>query len=56
MSPTVWRKLTQILQVVLADGSIVNANKRSNADLWRALKGGANNFGKPPNIFIAGVE
>ncbi|KAK5632853.1 hypothetical protein RRF57_008568 [Xylaria bambusicola] len=34
-------------EVVLADGSIVNANKHSHADLWWALKGGANNFGKP---------
>ncbi|OSS44887.1 hypothetical protein B5807_09374 [Epicoccum nigrum] len=32
-------------QVVLADGSIVNANKTSNADLFRALKGGSSNFG-----------
>ncbi|KAI1350195.1 putative FAD-binding oxidoreductase [Xylaria sp. FL0043] len=31
--------------VVLADGSIVNANKHSHPDLWWALKGGANNFG-----------
>ncbi|GAP93181.2 putative fad binding domain protein [Rosellinia necatrix] len=32
-------------EVVLADGSVVNANQTSNADLWWALKGGANNFG-----------
>ncbi|KAI1368143.1 putative FAD-binding oxidoreductase [Xylaria arbuscula] len=32
-------------EIVLADGSIVNANKHSHADLWWALKGGANNFG-----------
>ncbi|KAI1499597.1 putative FAD-binding oxidoreductase [Biscogniauxia marginata] len=32
-------------EVVLADGSIVNANAKSNPDLWWALKGGANNFG-----------
>ncbi|TGJ87169.1 hypothetical protein E0Z10_g1588 [Xylaria hypoxylon] len=32
-------------EVVLADGTIVNANKHSHADLWWALKGGANNFG-----------
>ncbi|KAI0117947.1 putative FAD-binding oxidoreductase [Nemania sp. FL0031] len=31
--------------IVLADGSIVNANKHSHPDLWWALKGGANNFG-----------
>jgi hypothetical protein len=32
-------------QVVLADGRIVNANKRTNADLFTALKGGNSNFG-----------
>jgi hypothetical protein len=32
-------------EVVLADGSIVTASKENNADLWRALKGGGNNFG-----------
>ncbi|KAI5857322.1 FAD binding domain-containing protein [Durotheca rogersii] len=32
-------------EVVLADGTIVNANRNTNADLWRALKGGGNNFG-----------
>lgn len=32
-------------EVALADGSIVNANKTSNSDLWKALKGGSGNFG-----------
>lgn len=32
-------------EVVLADGSIVNANKRENPRLFKALKGGGNNFG-----------
>lgn len=32
-------------QVVLADGSIVDANKNTNSDLFTALKGGNNNFG-----------
>ncbi|KAK2868015.1 hypothetical protein FQN49_003243 [Arthroderma sp. PD_2] len=32
-------------EIVLADGSIVNANAKENSDLWIALKGGANNFG-----------
>lgn len=32
-------------EVVLASGQIVNANARSNPDLWRALRGGSNNFG-----------
>lgn len=33
-------------EVVLADGQIVNANAKQNPDLWWALKGGGNNFGK----------
>lgn len=32
--------------VVLASGERVNANTTSNSDLFWALKGGANNFGK----------
>jgi FAD/FMN-containing dehydrogenase len=32
-------------EVVLADGQVANANATSNDDLWRALKGGSNNFG-----------
>lgn len=32
-------------EVVLASGQIVNANAATNPDLWRALKGGSNNFG-----------
>jgi FAD/FMN-containing dehydrogenase len=32
-------------EVVLASGKVVNANARSNMDLWRALRGGSNNFG-----------
>ncbi|KAI4224938.1 MAG: hypothetical protein L6R36_004297 [Xanthoria steineri] len=32
-------------QVVLANGSIVDANATFNTDLWWALKGGGNNFG-----------
>ncbi|KAH6873914.1 hypothetical protein B0T10DRAFT_415989 [Thelonectria olida] len=32
-------------EVVLADGSIVNANKNKNSDLWKALKGGSGNLG-----------
>ena len=33
------------MEVVLADGSIVNANALERPDLFRALKGGSNNFG-----------
>ncbi|KAL4986706.1 hypothetical protein BDW68DRAFT_162633 [Aspergillus falconensis] len=32
-------------RLVLADGSITNANATTNPDLFRALKGGGNNFG-----------
>ncbi|KZL85245.1 hypothetical protein CI238_08131 [Colletotrichum incanum] len=32
-------------EVVLADGSIANINQTSNPDLFRALKGGGNQFG-----------
>ncbi|GAD98369.1 hypothetical protein PVAR5_7061 [Paecilomyces variotii No. 5] len=32
-------------QVVLADGSIIEANKSKNSDLFFLLKGGGNNFG-----------
>ncbi|KAI1400394.1 putative FAD-binding oxidoreductase [Hypoxylon fuscum] len=32
-------------EVILADGSLVNANANENADLFWALKGGGNNFG-----------
>jgi FAD/FMN-containing dehydrogenase len=32
-------------EIVLADGSIVEANEKSNPDLWKALKGGLGNFG-----------
>lgn len=32
-------------EVVLADGSIVNANAEENHDLWKSLKGASGNFG-----------
>ena len=32
-------------EVVLADGSVVQANKTSYSDLFWALKGGSSNFG-----------
>lgn len=32
-------------EVVLASGRVVNANADTNPDLWRALRGGSNNFG-----------
>lgn len=35
----------EIQQVVLGSGEVVNANISSHPDLYRALKGGGNNFG-----------
>ncbi|KAH7188051.1 FAD binding domain-containing protein [Fusarium flagelliforme] len=32
-------------EVVLANGSIIHANRHSHGDLWKALKGGGANFG-----------
>ncbi|VUC36523.1 unnamed protein product [Clonostachys rosea] len=32
-------------QVVLASGKVVDANEKENADLFKALRGGGNNFG-----------
>ncbi|KAH6974024.1 FAD binding domain-containing protein [Ilyonectria destructans] len=32
-------------EVVLGDGSIINANAKKNSDLFRSLKGGSGNFG-----------
>lgn len=33
-------------QIVLADGTLAHANNSTNTDLFWALKGGGNNFGK----------
>lgn len=33
------------LKVILANGTLVNANDEENPDLYTALKGGSNNFG-----------
>ncbi|KAM0460965.1 hypothetical protein ACHAO4_001761 [Trichoderma viride] len=43
-------------QVVLADGSIVNANEKENEDLLIALRGGSNNFGVVTRIDFAAFE
>ena len=47
-SPKPRLKHTSLIQyqIVLANGSLVNANGQSNPDLWWALKGGSNNFSK----------
>ena len=33
------------MQIILADGSIVEANRSAHSDLFTTLKGGGNNFG-----------
>ncbi|KAF4417848.1 Bifunctional solanapyrone synthase [Colletotrichum fructicola] len=43
------------IEVVLANGTIVNANRHENANLLRALKGGSGNFGLVTNISTRAV-
>ncbi|KAJ5312872.1 hypothetical protein N7508_003702 [Penicillium antarcticum] len=43
-------------EVVLADGSIVQANKTSNQDLFWALKGGSSNFGIVTRFDLATIK
>jgi hypothetical protein len=43
-------------EVVLASGELVNANASANADLYRALKGGTNNFGVVTSIDFTTVD
>ena len=40
-------------QVVLEGGKVVNASQSENPDLWRALKGGGNNFGVVTQMELA---
>ncbi|KAK3367557.1 hypothetical protein B0H63DRAFT_489410 [Podospora didyma] len=42
-------------EVVLADGSIVTATANTHADLFRALKGGSNNFGIVTSFRMAAI-
>ncbi|KAL1850825.1 hypothetical protein Plec18170_006661 [Paecilomyces lecythidis] len=42
--------------VVLANGEIINANNQTNPDLFRALKGGSNNFGIVTKFDYAAFE
>jgi hypothetical protein len=42
--------LLSIVQVVLADSSVVTASATENMDLFWALKGGGPNFGKTMKI------
>jgi len=43
-------------EIVLADGSVVNANASSHPDLFRALKGGNNNFGVVTQVTLNTFE
>lgn len=43
-------------EVVLADGSVVEANEKQNADLWWGLRGGSNNFGIVTRVDLATFE
>lgn len=43
-------------EVVLASGKIVDANSKTNSDLWQALKGGSNNFGIVTRIDLTAFE
>ena len=43
-------------EVVLANGSTVNANKTANSDLYMALKGGSSNFGVATRFDISAFE
>ena len=43
-------------EVVLADGSIVDANEKENADLWKSLKGGSGNFGLVTRYDLYAIE
>lgn len=43
-------------EVVLADGSIVNANKDTNKELWKSLKGGSCNFGIVTRIDMQAIK
>lgn len=42
-------------QVVLASGAIVDANQKTNPTLYKALKGGGNNFGVVTRIDVAAI-
>ena len=48
--------LTQLLQVVFADGSIHDVNEKSYPDLYFALRGGGNNFGIVTRFDLASFE
>ncbi|KAI1850162.1 hypothetical protein JX266_004541 [Neoarthrinium moseri] len=43
-------------EVVLADGSVIEANEEQNTDLFRGLRGGSNNFGLVTRIDLKTFE
>lgn len=43
-------------EVVLADGSIITADRENHVDLFRALKGGSNNFGIVTNFTMTTIQ
>lgn len=43
-------------ELVLADGSIITADAGNNGDLFRALKGGSNNFGIVTNFKVNAIK
>ena len=43
-------------EIVLADGRVITANADNNDDLFRALKGGSNNFGIVTNFTMNAVK
>lgn len=51
-SPDTYKCRPNTVQVVLANGTTVNANFEENADLHRALKGGSNNFGIVTRFYV----
>lgn len=43
-------------EIVIANGSIINANRAENPDLWVALKGGSANFGLVTRFDLRVIE
>lgn len=48
--------MVQNFEVVLANGTVVDANAGEHADLWRALKGGSGNFGLVTRIDMYAID